>query len=437
MFSPRTALEPQRVVFLATLLAVAGSFFVFAVFAGRRLLLSGHMFPPDVLFGFDIDRTIRGIADPNFYYDRSNVHPLFTTLLRPFARLVRSLGITVGMAAIIVNAAAGAWGLLATAWYLRLRAAARLDVCLATLTMASGTTWMFQSALPSTPIFSMLFIALIHVLLVETLRRPPAALSSLARKGREALWVVAGIANYGLAVSNGLMAFFDYGFGRLTRPWWRAWLRAAAYGAIVLAAGYFCAWRAGAYLNFWREVYWLVPTPYSGTPSAWPLLQSLATSLAWTAVSPIPHVGPTQDDRQWLILAFNEWRFTPLGWILISTWIVLLILALRAVWKDRTPQAWRLNAALISGLAFHVLLHRWYVFAYEGSFMWNGHSYFMVIGLFASLLARGPSWPAGRRRALRLILLLLSLGLIVHNGHLLWSVGSLVPLPPGYRPVVP
>jgi hypothetical protein len=60
----------------------------------------------------------------------------------------------------------------------------------------------------------------------------------------------------------------------------------------------------------------------------------------------------------------------------------------------------------------------------------------MVIGLLASLLSAAPRWSPGRRRALRLFLLLLALGLTIHNGRLLWVIGSIIPLPPGFHALV-
>src|SRR5690606_20245112 len=117
-------------------------------------------------FGYDVARAIGAMAEPGFHYDRSNVHPFFPVMTRPFGLALGLVGITPGMAAILLNAGAGGLALLTMAWYLRARGVSRTDTLLGVLLTASGATWIFQSALPSTPIFSMTVIGLGNMLLI-------------------------------------------------------------------------------------------------------------------------------------------------------------------------------------------------------------------------------------------------------------------------------
>ena len=417
-----------RLAFLGGLVALGGVFFVLAVLVGYRLLNSGHFWPPDVIMGFDIARAIDLMTVP-YFNDRNNVHPLFAYLLKPMGLFIVRTGlVTPGVAAIILNAAFGVLGLWVTAFYLRLRRVARLDAFLLTLIMAGSINWICQSAFPSTPVFSLSVIALTYCLLLWSLRRPDAALSPAWRWAREGLWVISGLVNYGLTVTNGFISFLAYGF---SRKGGRGWARAVSYGALVLGLGLLSAEMVGSSIDLIREKHFILDHKTHGAPLPYPGLMATSTSLIWCFVAPELTQTISTDARAVTCSVYIENRYTALGWVLFAIWLGLLCLGAWAVWHERDPVARRSNWALLAGLVFIIVLHRFYNLPYEGVFLWGGHSLFLVLGLFASLLHGMRHWPRRRLMAMRVALLALGLVFFVRHFMIAFDYRHTIPLPPG------
>lgn len=418
-----------RLAFVAALGVLGGVFFVLAVLAGYRLLNSGHFWPPDVLLGFDVSLNIDNMTQPHFN-SRNNVHPLFAFLIKPLGLLVIKTGfVTRGVAAILVNAAFGVLGLWLTAWYLRLRRVGRLDTFLLVLVMAGSIGWICQSAIPSSPCFSLCVIALTHILLVWTLRQPDATLRPVGRWGRNALWVISGVVNYGLTVTNGFLSFLTYGFSRTGL---RGWARAVVYGALVLGLGMASAWMVGSSLDLILEKHFVVDHETHGAPLPYPGFMATSTSLVWSFVAPNLVQTISADARAVTCSVYLEHCYTATGWALLVAWMALVCLGAWAVWRESEPQARRCNHALLAGLVFIIVLHRFYNLPYEGVFFWGGHSLFLVLGLFASLFFRMRDWPSAKLNAMRLALLALGLVFFVRHFLTIFAFRETIPLPPGY-----
>lgn len=423
-------LDKGRLVFCGSTLALAGVFFIAAVFAGRSIVISGHVFVNDALFGIDTLRNIQILTVPGFHLadlERSNVHPLFHFFVKPWAPLIQRVGITPGVSGIIVNAAAGAAALLLAAWYFRRHGLARLDAWLLTLLMASSATWVCMSAIPCTYIFSLDAIILAFILAHWSLSRPDPVLTAPIRWGREAAWLLIGLLNYGITVTNGVIAFLAYGFGHRGR---RAWLRAVLYGALVLGLGVALTALTGSLLNIWFEKEWVVnPTFRGGTPPHMTLI-ALATPTLWTFIAPSPTLNPLFSTQGWVTVGgILQWRFSAFDWLLLALCFVLLVAAAWAALVDRDPVSRRLSAGLAAALAFHITMHRFYYHAAEGVFAFTPHSLFLVIGLLAPLAARIAAQPAPARTVLRVAIFLLALALAVRNYHYFFMLHHLIPLP--------
>ncbi len=416
-----------RLLFVGGLVLMAFAFFVGAVLAGRELLISGHLWPSDILFGFDIERNLRAISERGFN-GRSNVHPLFAPTVKPFALLIQRMGITAGMSAIILNAAAGMGGLLLTAWYLRLRGVSRLDAWLLCLLMASTAIWIFQSALPGTYIFSLCIIVISHILLYWTVGQADPRLRPRIRGLREGAWFISAVLNYGFTVTNGFLSFLTYGFARRG---WKSWARATVWAAGVLICGVALSWLVGSQLNIGVEHVWLHDASMRGQSIENPFLHSFSTYLVWGFVAPIARMGTMTDPRGWDIITFHEWNYSAVGWCVAMLWTILFALAAWAMLTDPNRDSRRFSLALVACFVFHALLHCFYHVSYEGVFVWSSHSLFLIIGMFAPFAVRvsgrGPMITAWRSA-----LLALALVLAFRHFALLVSLKDRVPLPAGF-----
>lgn len=428
---PENFLNKTNILFAAALLMLAGGMFVGTVLAGKKLLISGHVWPPDILFGFDIERNIRDISEPG-HNGRSNAHPLMAHFCKPFAIAIQSLGITQGVSAIIFNSMAGALGLLITAWYLRLRGVGRLDSWLICALMASSTTFIFQSALPGTYIFSFCVIGLSNILLFSQLTRPEPLPDRRMTLARESAWIVTGILNYGFTVTNGFMSFMTYAFGRTGK---RGLVRSVLYGAVVLGLGLGLSWLLGSSLNIWLERRWLGPAdPIRGANMEHPFFHAFSSFLAWSFVAPTPRIGQTLDDRGWTLAAFHDWNYEWGGWILMLIWLALLVAALATAAMQKDSLNRRLNGSLAASFLFHATGHSFFYVAWEGVFVYSSHSMFLVIGIFAPLLSTMDRLPPWVRWAIRGAMLILATILIPRHFKLLLDLREMVPLPEGFGP---
>lgn len=412
------------------LLVIAAAFFCLCVATARHLLLTGYLFPNDIFFGLDVAREISNMAEPGKNL-RSNVHPLFTALTKPVGLLLQEFGVTRHMAAVLMGAAAGAGGLLAAGWYFHQRRLARFEVCLAVLLLASTATVVFESVLPGTFMFSMATIALLHGLLAWTLRRPPRSLRPAVRRTRAGLWLLTGVVAYGITVSNGVFAFLAHGFAGRGGP--RGWTRSAGYGALVLALGLGLTWCFGSLFNLHVEARWLSDSAFKGRSLGHPLIMSLSAALGWSVVAPQPHLVPHISGRTMATIC--AWDYSPGAWLLVGCWLVLLLGALAAALRERSPYGRRLTLALLPPLLFHVLLHVYYVTGYEGPFLYSGHSIFFVVAWLVPLLGRIGRLRRPWRIAARVALLAFALALAARHVHMIATLPDRLPLPPGFGPV--
>ena len=418
----------SKATFRTALAALAAVYFILTVLMGRALLLSGHMWPPDILFGCDIARNIDALSKPFGFPDanpRSNVHPLFAFIFKPLGLAIESAGITPAIAAIIATAAAGTLSLLLTAWYFRRRGVGRGETLLVTALAASSMAMLFHGAVPGTYLFSSCLIVLNFIFLGEVLRRPEVFFGRRAVWLTEAGWVLIGVLQYGITVTNGMTSTLIYGF---TRRGWRAWLRAGVYGAIVLATGLLLTKAAGSIVGLQYESKVVADESFKGVAYGNPFWQSLTTMTLWSVVAPIPEILriPGQDR---LMASFQHSQFTPLGWVLAVAWLCLFAMAAYACWKDGDPVRRRLSAALAACLAYQIVLHSFYIVYWEGVFVYTPHSFFMLIGLLAPLMIRARQWPASQRRLLHAVILGAAVCLAIRHVELILSLRSLVPLP--------
>lgn len=418
----------RQLAFIVALLAVAGVYSMIAAYAGRKLLISGHFWPPDILWGSDVVRNITNMTEAGMN-DRSNVHPLFAAIVRPFCLLIQKLGITKGISAILMNAAAGAAGLFVLAAYLRLRAVSRIDTLLVVLLMASSATWLLQTAVPGTYIFSLCVIGLTQLLVAWGLRRPDGELARGRRFLREGAWLLTGILNYGFTVTNGFMSFVSYGFARKGIF---GWMRAAVYGAVVLAVGLALGTFAGSYMHYGGERIWFYDNPTRGFTPYSPLLHSASANLFWSYVLPLPTWTFTNDQRHWKVLTFLYWNYSAIGWALVAVMAAIVGSAAWAAVTDPDRIGRRLSAALAVCLVFHILIHTIYFATFEGVYVFTGHGLFLTAGLMAPLMARVGRLPGPWRVAARAGLAIFIACLACRHIVFLLSLGQLVPLPPGY-----
>jgi hypothetical protein len=417
--------DPFNRLFVVACVATAAVFFILAVLLGRELLISGHLWPNDLFFGCDTARNIRTIGDTGID-ERSNVHPLFAVTTRPFAQLVQRLGVTPGISAIVVTAAAAALGLLMTALYFRLRGVSRAGAFVGMALTAASATWIFEATLPGTSIFHLWVLAALNCLLVWSLRRPepPAGL----RRLRAALWWAFGVLNYGYTVTAGLTSFLIYGF---SRPGGRgpaqSWTRAVGYGALILVSGIALSWLAGSSLSMWIERRWIVETEFHGPGMANPFLHSLSSNLVWSFVAPAIEPAPLPDGR--VIYSFINWNYRGLEWLLVAGWLAILLAAARALHADRDPIGRRLNLALLVCLAVHILFHTFYYVTGEGVFIYNGHALFLAVGAISPLFASIDRLPTRRSIAIYSLFALFVLALAARH---LWTTHQFqftIPLP--------
>lgn len=423
-------LYPSRIFFILATMALTGVFFIAAVSAGRAIVISRHVFYNDILFGIDAQRNIQILTEPgNRDADmaRSNVHPLFPILFKPWAPLIQRLHITPAISGIIVNAAAGAGALLLVAWYFRRRRLPRADAWNLTFLLASSATWVCMSAIPGTYIFSLNFIILSFILAHWALARPDPQMSPAGRRGREALWLVVGIVNYGITVTNGMISVLAYGFSRRGRP---GWIRAAVYGVLIIALGVALSILAGSFLNFWGERQWLVNDELrGGTPQHMTLI-ALVTPTLWSFLVPAPTLHSLLvNGRPAPISGILHWNFHGLEWLLLGLCAALILAGIYGLFADRDPVSRRLTAGLAAALAFHTIMHRFYYHAYEGVFFFTPHSIFLVVALLAPLAARFERWTPPARRGVRVFLFLLALALALRNYHYFYMLRQILPLP--------
>lgn len=402
--------------FFGAVLLVALSLFTGGVLAARHLHQRGYLLRHDVLFGMDADRAIRNLTEPGFN-DRSNVHPFFASLFKPIGRAVIHLGFSPEMAGVILNAAAGAISILLLALYLRLRRLARPESFALILIFAASSTLVIETAVPTTYLFSLFIIVATHILLILTLRRrrrKPAA---------ESIWILAGLLNYGVTVTNGFLAFLAYGFSRRDRL---KWFRALGYGAAVLALGLILTFAVGSLANIYDERLFLFGTVGPYHPFA-AFLHSLSSFLAWNVVAPIPQISIS--DRGVQLLTFQSWRFTAIGWLAILFWLGLLAAGINAAFRDPNRASRRLSRTLAASLVFAVLLHTVYSVTFEGNFQFSGNYQFFTVGILIPLFARISRRPVRPRLIFLLLLIAFSTYLAVSHYTLLWHSPDLVPLP--------
>lgn len=415
--------EKRGVVFQLSLLGLAAAFFVGAVLAGHRLVVSGHMFHNNILFGVDAGRNMAIFTQPGLHnkadFERSNVHPLFSPVVKPWARFIQLFGVTPGTSAVIVNSAAAALGLLLAGWYLARRKLDNFDVLLLVVLMGASATWVCLSPIPGSYMFSLCVIILSFVMTQWMLERPDDTISENTRWLRESLWYGSGLLNYGITVSNGMFSFLAYGFGRRGLP---GWIRAVIYGVVVLGSGLLFTKWFGSDTNILAERQWYENDELRGGTPPWMNVIIAATPLVWSFVVPWPTLRPG-------FAGILNWNFNGAEWVLVAAWLLLLGVALREAALDFDPIGRRLSAGLAACLLFHIVMHRFYFHAYEGVFFFTPHSLFFVIGLFAPMMLRIKTLPARTKWTARGMVMIVVIGLLARNYHYFYVLRDMIPLP--------
>lgn len=281
----------------------------------------------------------------------------------------------------IVNAAAATLGLLLTALYLRMRGVSRRGSFLGMALLGASSTWLLAAPVPGSYIFHVWVLAALNILLVWTLRQP--SVSNEMRLWREALWLAAGAINYGYTVTCGIYSFIVYAFSRTGRV---RWMRAAAYGAAVLAIGLALTWAAGSSFDMWGERRWVSGEEFHGGGEAHSFVDSVSCHLVWSVVTPNLTDGQLPDGR--IIKTIRSWDYSKIGWALAAGWMAILLASSCAAIAQRDPMNRAMNLALAACLAFQIVFHSFYYVTGEGVFNYCGHVFFALIGLTAPLLTR-------------------------------------------------
>ena len=335
---------PQRLVpfaFAAGLGSVA--ILVFSIAIGVHLDQGGLLSHNSWLFGMDTARVIEDVtrADSN---QRSNAHPLFTTLATPASLVLQRLGVAPRLSAILLNAAAGLLFILAMGWYARRRGLARIDTLLFCGLLASGAFFSTAIAIPDTHLCAMIAFAL--ALCLSTAKAPGA--KPIQKGIREANWLGIGVLAWGMTVAVGVQACFIY----LSAHWGRwALVRTISFGLAVLCVGLGLARLGGIYTDLTPD-YWILDPELRGGSLEHPLFHVLSCFLVFLQVAPIHHISPAPNPGiagEW-VLTFFQWNYCWLGWILCVCWLSLLVAGLVSVVLDRDSR--RLSVGLAGALLF-------------------------------------------------------------------------------------
>ncbi len=362
---------------------------------GMRLEQAGLLSTNSWLFGYDSKRVVADISVPGAN-DRSNVHPLFVVFFKPPSLWLQRHGMRGTMTAILFTAMAIGLTVVLFGYYGRARGLPCWESFLLAALLAVSATGAVTGVVIGTRAYAMLSISVLILMGAVSLRvelDPKASRIKIAF--REVGWLAAGIVAYGITISNGLQAFIHYLAGHLGR---RVVLRAMIYGAVVLGLGLAASTFSGAIMEWTREL-WVVTPAERGGSLEHPGPRLLANFLLFSIVAPLQNLRPTPIsglEGQW-VLIFNDWNFSPLGWLLCAFWIVLLVWGVIAAWRDPEPGGRRLSAALAVCFVYNMVFHYFYYVPFEGTWLYTPNTVASLVGLLVPLFARMGQGAAPRR----------------------------------------
>ena len=373
-------------LFAPAMVALCLAVVVIGTTLGMRLEQAGMLSVNSWLFGYDSKRVVADISVPGAN-DRSNVHPLFVVFFKPPSLWLQRHGMRGPMTAILFTAMAIGLTVVLFGYYGRARGLPCWESFLLAALLAVSASGAVSGVVIDTRAYAMLSISVIILMGAAGMRvelEPKASRTVIGF--REAGWLAAGIVAYGITISNGLQAFIHYLAGHLGR---RVVLRATIYGAVVLALGLAASYFSGAIMEWTREL-WVVTPAERGGSLDHPIPHLLANFLLFSVVAPLQNMRPTPNpglEGEW-VLIFNDWNFSPLGWLLCAFWVVLLVWGVIAAWRDPQPGGRRLSAALAACFVYNMVFHYFYYVPFEGTWLYTPNTVASLVGLLVPLFVR-------------------------------------------------
>lgn len=344
-----------------------------ALFLGVGLVfVSSRVYVEEAdLFNADLRRVVHDLAREAGAHYRTKVHPLFVLFLNPLGVLLKQ---TVGrprLAALVLNAAAAALGVVLFRELLVRLGVGRGRSTLWAVVFGLSASQLFFGIFPETFAFSGASLLLLFV-------------AFAAPRPAWARCLAAALVSFGVTTTNlvaGVLLAWSRRPDGTSRS--RALVRAACFGAAVvaLAAGLSLVQRrivptAELFFlpsNFGEEASYVVWP--EDAASALRRAGDLADSLLFSnLVAPELKVeGAGESPPK---VRFGAWRLA--GWSHAALWVVLLIVAGYGLWRrhSRGP----LLPALLLWIAFNALLHSVYG---EPFFLYSCHWTFAVLAVAA------------------------------------------------------
>jgi hypothetical protein len=358
-----------------TFLLLAGSFFA----AGSRLV-DGRIYDADA-FDADGRRVVHDIGRVGGSHYRTKVHPLFVLLVNPPGALLKAIVGRPRTSALLLDAAAGAAGVLLLHVLLGRLGIGRTRAVLWSLLFATSASQVFFSVVPETYAFSGAGLLLSFLVFASPVSRRPARVASAV--------VSFGVTVTNLAATLALAWFCSAGREASGRA-----LAVARLGVLVIAlgAGLSLVQKAcypEAELFFVRssvaeEASYLFRS--SGLPAVADRVASLGANLVFVNLA-APRVETEPRTGEPPAARFGRPR--PAGWLHALVWATLCALAAGGLWKAGWHARDGVVAALLAWIAFNVALHLVYG---QTLFLYSCHWTFAVI----AVVAVGLEWSRSR-----------------------------------------
>jgi len=320
----------------------------------------------NVFFRMDACRAIFDMTCPDSPHPRTTVHPLYVLMVTPLGTVLNALLDNRTCAAVMLNAALGAIG-VALSYFLFLGCTGRLLIS-TFLAGVFGCTMghLIISSVPETGSLAVMSLALNYILFYHSARS--LSLSSW-------LWIPVGVFCLGVTTTNLAQPLIGFSLICLIQErqrqtqgaLMRTTGRVALYGFAVLALG--VALSLLQKFFYPKSMYFFLPGiahEELAYVSSVLLRNPLATCfhlaktfIVWNVVGPRPYgyTMPPDDESVFPGLTFSiEAYHTPLGYVALSLWLVLLGIG---VWRGLTGRRpIRLfSVGLVLSLAFNFLLH--------------------------------------------------------------------------------
>jgi hypothetical protein len=340
----------------------------------------------DLVFQADTPRVITELTRAAGRHYRTKVHPTFVLFLNPPGRALRAVLGRPRLAAILLTALAGG---VAVALMREMLLRAGLPAPLAslwTLLFATSTAHLFFASVPESFAFSA--ASLIGLFALHARGAPPAVISLLA-----------GVAAFGMVVTNAAAVFLLELFGR--RAGWRrmAGAAAAVAGVIVVSAG-LAAVQKRMYpdsVPFYARGSFSEEPSYVQIPrgaAAAERVRDLAAHLVVFNLA-APEVAVGKPSARFPVSTFaplGPGHLRPAGWVHAVLWAGLLGLAAfrlarRPQPASEQPPRPRLLAPLGGWVLFNAALHMVYG---EDLFLYTEQWTFAVVAFVALVLGPYP-----------------------------------------------